>query len=206
MRVKLCGMTRPEDAQWAERLGADAVGLIFAQSPRRVTPEQARAISDALGPLIARVGVFVDAGYDAIRSVLEQVPLDVIQLHGDESPAEVASLRKLGPRIVKSIRVRDSDSLKGLDAYDVDAFLLDAYVPGLAGGTGRTFEWSLAKELAQQHRVILAGGLTPENVPQAIVEVRPYGVDTASGIEARPGIKDRERMRQFIARVRSTDA
>lgn len=202
MRVKLCGMTRPEDARAAERYGADAIGFVFAESPRRVTAEQARTISEAVGPFVTRVGVFVDAGIEAIRRVLKEVRLDVVQLHGNETPAEAEAVRSLGVRVVKAIRVRDAGSLAGLAAYDVDAFLLDAYVPGVAGGTGRTFEWALAEEAARRYPVILAGGLTPENVAEAVAAVRPYAVDTSSGIESSPGVKDHERMREFITRAR----
>lgn len=204
IQIKLCGMTRPEDARAAEAAGADAVGFIFAPSPRQVSAAQARLISKELGPFIARVGVFVNASRDEIEAVLEQVDLDVLQLHGSETPEQIEALRPLGLRMIKSIRVRDAESLSRLDEYPVDTFLLDSYVPGVPGGTGHTFDWSLATEIARNHRIILAGGLTPDNVAEAIKIVQPFGVDTSSGIERAPGIKDHEKMEQFIARARSS--
>lgn len=204
IRIKLCGMTRPEDARIAEAAGADAVGFIFAPSPRQITAEQARQISRELGPFIARVGVFVDATQDQIAAVLERVDLDVLQLHGSETPEQVEGLRSLGRHLVKSVRVKDATSLSRLDEYPVDAILLDSYIPGVPGGTGHTFDWTLATQIAQQHRIILAGGLTPDNVAEAIKVVQPYGLDAASGVEQSPGVKDPAMMQQFIARARNS--
>jgi len=204
IQVKLCGMTRPEDARVAEAAGADAIGLIFAPSPRQVTAQQAKQISRELGPFIARVGVFVDAPLDKIAAVLDHVHLDVLQLHGSETPEEVEALRSLGRRLIKSVRVKDAASLSRLDEYPVDTFLLDSYIPGMPGGTGHTFDWSLATEIARRHRIILAGGLTPDNVANAIQAVRPFGLDAASGVETSPGVKDPGKMQQFIARARSS--
>lgn len=203
-RIKICGLTRVEDAVAADRLGADAIGLIFAPSPRRVSLETAHEIDGALSPWITRVGVFVDASFEEIASVLSYVPLDVVQLHGNEPPDFVREARRrLGVRIVKGIRVRDASVLKSLQQYEVDAFLLDTYVPGIAGGTGETFDWALAIPLAKRYPVILAGGLTPDNVAEAIGAVHPHGVDVSSGVESEPGIKDPNRMEEFVTRVRS---
>ncbi len=204
IQIKLCGMTRPEDARAAEAAGANAVGFIFAPSPRQITAEQARRISKELGPFISRVGVFVNATRDEIAAVLDQVDLDVLQLHGSETPEQVEALLPLGRRVIKSIRVKDAESLARLDEYPVDTFLLDSYVPGVPGGTGHIFDWSLATEIARKRRIILAGGLTPDNVAEAIKVVQPFGVDTSSGVEESPGVKDHEKMQQFIARARSS--
>lgn len=206
-RVKVCGITRPEDAEAADRAGADAVGLIFAPSPRRIDLRQATAIERVLSPWIVRVGVFVDAGLAAMDRAIAAARLDVLQLHGSETPEFVRKVREeFGLRIVKSVRVGDGLDLVRLDEYEVDAFLFDTYVPGRAGGTGKTFDWNLAVPWARRVRLILAGGLTPENVGEAVRRVRPYGVDVASGVEREPGVKDHTKMQRFIANVRQMEA
>ncbi|NLN27781.1 MAG: phosphoribosylanthranilate isomerase [Firmicutes bacterium] len=206
-RVKVCGITRPEDAEAADRAGADAVGLIFAPSPRRIDLRQATAIERVLSPWIVRVGVFVDAGLAAMDRAIAAARLDVLQLHGRETPEFVRKVREeFGLRIVKSVRVGDGLDLVRLDEYEVDAFLFDTYVPGRAGGTGKTFDWDLAVPWARRVRLILAGGLTPENVGEAVRRVRPYGVDVASGVEREPGVKDHTKMQRFIANVRQMEA
>lgn len=206
-RVKVCGITRPEDAEAADRAGADAVGLIFAPSPRRIDLWQATAIERVLSPWIVRVGVFVDAGLAAMDRAIAAARLDVLQLHGRETPEFVRKVREeFGLRIVKSVRVGDGLDLVRLDEYEVDAFLFDTYVPGRAGGTGKTFDWDLAVPWARRVRLILAGGLTPENVGEAVRRVRPYGVDVASGVEREPGVKDHTKMQRFIANVRQMEA
>lgn len=206
-RVKVCGITRPEDAEAADRAGADAVGLIFAPSPRRIDLRQATAIERVLSPWIVRVGVFVDAGLAAMDRAIAAARLDVLQLHGSETPEFVRKVREeFGLRIVKSVRVGDGLDLVRLDEYEVDAFLFDTYVPGRAGGTGKTFDWDLAVPWARRVRLILAGGLTPENVGEAVRRVRPYGVDVASGVEREPGVKDHTKMQRFIANVRQMEA
>lgn len=206
-RVKVCGITRPEDAEAADRAGADAVGLIFAPSPRRIDLRQATAIERVLSPWIVRVGVFVDAGLAAMDRAIAAARLDVLQLHGSETPEFVRKVREeFGLRIVKSVRVGDGLDLVRPDEYEVDAFLFDTYVPGRAGGTGKTFDWDLAVPWARRVRLILAGGLTPENVGEAVRRVRPYGVDVASGVEREPGVKDHTKMQRFIANVRQMEA
>lgn len=206
-RVKVCGITRPEDAEAADRAGADAVGLIFAPSPRRIDLRQATAIERVLSPWIVRVGVFVDAGLAAMDRAIAAARLDVLQLHGRETPEFVRKVREeFGLRIVKSVRVGDGRDLVRLDEYEVDAFLFDTYVPGRAGGTGKTFDWDLAVPWARRVRLILAGGLTPENVGEAVRRVLPYGVDVASGVEREPGVKDHTKMQRFIANVRQMEA
>lgn len=206
-RVKVCGIARPEDAQVADRAGADAVGLIFAPSPRRVTVERAAEIDGVLSPWVARVGVFVDAALAEMERVLSRVRLDVLQLHGKESPGFVREVREaFGLRIVKAASVREAADLERLESYDVDAVLLDTYVPGQAGGTGKTFDWELALRWTDNRPLILAGGLTPDNVVDAVQRVRPYGVDVSSGVESAPGVKDHRKVKQFIARARQLEA
>ncbi|MGH8572155.1 MAG: phosphoribosylanthranilate isomerase [Gammaproteobacteria bacterium] len=200
VRVKICGITRPEDGVLAARLGADAVGLVFhAQSPRVVGVERARAIVAALPPFVTRVGLFVNAAPDAIETVLCTVPLDVLQFHGEE-PAE--DCRCYGRPYIKAIRMRRNVDLRGFAVayHDAGALLLDAFVEGIEGGTGQRFDWSrVPRDLPKP--VILAGGLTPDNVTQALAAVSPYAVDVSGGVEREKGVKDEDKMRRFISGV-----
>jgi len=199
VRVKICGLTCLEDALTAARLGADALGFVLAPSPRRVSPEQVREIVKALPPLVLTVGVFVDEKPDRIKEVKNFCGLDAIQLHGEESEEFVAAL---GGRVIKALKVNGPLS-SWVGAYPAAALLLDAYRPGRAGGTGRTFDWDLAVDLARQRPIILAGGLTPENVVQAVAAVRPYAVDVSSGVEIEPGRKNYEKLENFIHRAKA---
>ncbi|MBN8249482.1 MAG: phosphoribosylanthranilate isomerase [Verrucomicrobia bacterium] len=203
-RVKICGITRAEDARIAVDAGADALGFVFApESPRRVTPETAAMLVDGLPPFVARVALFVDARPDAVRSVLERARLDTVQFHGDESP-EVCRAFRDRFRVIKALRVRGPETLEAVAAYrgSVDAILLDAWVPGVAGGTGARFDWNLAVAAGQSGLpVVLAGGLNPGNVAGAIEQVRPFAVDVSSGVEASPGHKDPARLRAFLEAV-----
>jgi phosphoribosylanthranilate isomerase len=195
--VKICGITNPEDALAAVHAGAHALGFVFAPSPRRVTPEQAAEIIAALPPFVLTVGVFVDQ--DA-AGVLARCPLDVVQFHGEEPPDAMAELS--GARRIKAFRVAAPEDLELMAEYQqvADAFLLDARVPGTAGGTGRTFPWHLAREARRFGRpIILAGGLTPENVQTAIEIGCPDAVDVSSHVETSPGRKDPDRVRRFVA-------
>lgn len=196
VRVKICGITSGEDALHAAASGADALGFVFYdKSPRCVTPAQARTIIAALPPLVTSVGLFVNETPEKIRATAEQCGLDVIQLHGDEDPD---ACHYPPHRVVKALRVRDAQSLAGHGAFQVSALLLDAWVPESYGGTGHLGDWELAKTVARQRRVILAGGLTPENVADAVRQVHPYGVDVSSGVERAPGKKDPEKVARFI--------
>ncbi len=197
MCVKICGITNLEDARMAVKAGAHALGFIFASSPRQVTPEQAAAIIAGLPPFVHTVGVFVDQD---VAGVLAVCPLDAVQFHGDEPPDVVAS--HTGVRRIKAFRVGCNADLDALPAYCsvADAFLLDARVPGMAGGTGQTFPWRLAAEARRFGRpIILSGGLTPENVATAIAEGRPDAVDVSSQVEWAPGRKDPDRVRRFVS-------
>lgn len=196
VRVKICGITNQEDALHAVSCGADALGFVlYPGSPRCVTPTQVRAMSEALPPFVIRVGLFVNETPERIRAIAGECGLDVLQLHGDESPQDCL----LPPyRVIKGVRPRSVDDLGRLAAYPVAALLVDAAVPGQFGGTGQRADWQLAAQLAATRRVILAGGLTPVNVSAAVQAVRPYGVDVSSGVEQAPGRKDPQLVAQFI--------
>lgn len=201
VRIKICGITNLEDALLAAELGADALGFIFyPKSPRQVDPEAARAIIAQLPPFVAAVGVFVDEEAAVVRDLAARVGLDWVQLHGQESPEYC---RDLGCKVIKGFRIRDEKSLLELAPYRdaVQAFLLDTYKKGHVGGTGESFDWRLARAARKYGRIILAGGLTPQNVAQAIATVQPDAVDAASGTEASPGKKDPARLRAFFEAI-----
>ena len=198
VRVKICGITNLEDALLAAELGADALGFIFyAKSPRHVAPETARAIIAQLPPFVAAVGVFVDEAAAVVQELAGRVGLDWVQLHGQESPEYC---RNLGRKVIKGFRIQDEDSLRRLADYQgaAQALLLDTYKKGQVGGTGEIFDWHLARKAKKYGRIILAGGLTPENVAQAIATAGPAAVDAASGTEAAPGKKDPAKLRAFF--------
>jgi len=200
-RVKICGVTRREDALEAAHQGADAIGLVFfARSPRAVQPDQARGIIAGLPPFVTVVGLFVDERPAGVRQVLDALRIDLLQFHGDESPAQCASF---GKPFIKAVRMRCGIDLEQVcERYrDAAALLVDTYRPGKAGGTGEVFDWSLIPPRLA-HRVILAGGLNPENVEQAVRRVRPYAVDVSGGVESSKGIKDRRKIAAFLRGVR----
>jgi phosphoribosylanthranilate isomerase len=199
-RVKICGITRPEDARAAAELGADAIGLVFyAPSPRAVTIEQAQAVCATLPPFVTRVGLFVNALREEIQQVLNAVPLDLLQFHGDETATDCEGFER---PYIKALRMAaDMDVVSELKAFSsATGILLDSYQVGVPGGTGQTFNWSrVPVQMAQP--IILAGGLTPDNVAMAIEQVRPYAVDVSGGVEAAKGIKDRNKMMAFLNEV-----
>lgn len=199
-RVKICGITRVEDAQAAVAAGADALGLVFAEaSPRCVTPEQARTLAAALPPFITVVGLFVDMPATRIRDILGQVPLNLLQFHGNEAPQDC---QQFGRPYIRAIRMAPGVDLavEARRYAQAAGLLLDAYNPQVAGGTGETFDWvRVPRDLDKP--VILAGGLTPENVGRAINAVRPYAVDVSSGVEQSKGIKDAAKIAAFIRSV-----
>lgn len=199
LRIKICGITCVEDALAAVDAGADALGFVFAPSPRSICPETAAAIIRALPPFITTVGLVVNQ--DPLP-ILTRCPLDVVQFHGDESPEKIAACPR---RAIKAFRVRSAAELVPAGAYvAAAALLLDAWVPGKAGGTGHRFDWQLAEEARGLNRpLIIAGGLTPENVGECVRRIRPYGVDVSSGVESAPGRKDQDLLRAFVAAARS---
>ncbi len=195
-RVKVCGTTRLKDALLAVECGADAIGFIFyKKSPRYVSAKVAGEICSKLPPFVHRVGVFVNEAADKINRIVDRCGLDAVQLHGDESPA---FCKKIKCRVIKVVRVKDTSSLKEMSRYSVDAFLLDTYKENQWGGTGNVFDWKLAARAKKYGPVILAGGLNPRNVKEAIQKVRPYGVDVSSGVEQSPGKKDPKKVKAFL--------
>jgi len=214
-RVKICGITRPEWARLAAEAGADAIGLIFAPSPRRVDAATAEAIIEALPPWVAAVGVFVDAPLAEVRDLAERLHLAAVQLHGAEPPEAPAGLRPL--KVIKAVPLGAEGDLEAVRRWHAaaraagrtpDAYLVDAPpAGGRRGGTGRGADWRLARRLRDEMPVpvILAGGLGPDNVAEAVRTVRPWGVDTSSGTEAAPGEKSPEKVRAFVEAVRAAD-
>ncbi len=196
VRVKVCGLTRVEDALTAERLGAWALGFVFAPSKRRVTPEQAAAIGARLGPFVARVGVFVDAPPDEVLAVAERARLSAVQLHGDEPPEWAEALRRRLP-VIKAVRLAGPPD-PALAAYPADALLVDGPRPG----SGEAYDWGWIEPLADHPRLIVAGGLSPERLPGLFARVCPYAVDVSSGVESAPGAKDPARLAAFLQAAR----
>ena len=202
VRVKICGITRLEDALFAAQAGADALGFVFYEkSPRYISSEQAATICRALPPFVTRVGLLVDASVEFVQSVLQAVPLDLLQFHGNETPAFCAQFDK---PYMKAVRVQPTTNLLkyAADFAAASALLLDAYVPGLPGGTGEAFDWQLIPKKFPMP-VVLSGGLTPQNVRDAIQQTRPWAVDVSSGVESAKGIKDQSRIAQFIANAKA---
>ncbi len=196
MRIKICGITNSEDAQAAVEYGADALGFLFSKSPRQVTKEQSRDIVKNLPPFISPVGVFVDEQIDTLKEICDFCAIRTVQLHGSESPLYLNDLK--GYKIIKAFRVKEEDELKPLANYKPHAFLLDSFVKGVMGGTGVSFNWEIARQAHKYGTIILSGGLTPENVKEAIQMVKPYAVDVSSGVESSPGKKDKTLMKRFI--------
>ncbi|MCJ9674142.1 MULTISPECIES: phosphoribosylanthranilate isomerase [unclassified Neorhizobium] len=201
LRVKVCGITRQEDAFAAVRAGADAIGLQFyGKSTRHVTPEQGRSIRKQLPPFLSVVGVFVNAEREEILRTVQCCRLDYIQLHGDEGPEYFVDMPA---KTIKVVRVGGAEDLKGLERYSADALLLDAKVGNQYGGTGQCFDWSLLNGLTTSVPLILAGGLRPGNIEKAVRDANPQAVDVSSGVESAPAVKSYEKMRLFIEKARS---
>jgi phosphoribosylanthranilate isomerase len=198
-RVKVCGITRAIDALRAAEFGADALGFLFyPKSPRYIPPEKAAEIIRRLPPFVATVGVFVDATAREIRSAVRTCRLSAVQLHGRESPA---FCREMPVKVIKGFRVKGNRLPPGISRYAVDALLLDTFRAGVAGGTGEVFDWQVARRAGRYGKIILAGGLNPGNVREAVVTVRPFAVDVSSGVEAAPGKKDPALLRDFFRQV-----
>ncbi len=214
-KVKICGLKRPKDALLAAKLGADFLGLIFSPKSLRVlTAKEAEKISQALldyrkrsGKPIKLVGLFVDQPLAEVNAAIKKYGLDVVQLHGNESPAYCAKI--VGAKVIKGFHMRSRQSLKAMRRYavgeagkEVWAFLLDSYTKGVSGGTGKQFDWELAKQVKQFHKpIFLAGGINAENVKVAIKAVKPYAVDLCSAVESAPGIKQQQKLINFFERI-----
>lgn len=195
VRIKICGIINLEDALMAVEAGADALGFVFfTGSSRYISPDQAAAIIRLLPPFVQTVGLFVNEELAIVNSVADQCGLDLIQLHGEESPDYCATVTR---RVIKAFRVKDESSLDDMPNYRVAGYLLDAWSPVAHGGTGTVFNWDIAAQAAASHTIILAGGLSPENVAGAIAAVQPYAVDVSSGVEATPGKKDARKVNAF---------
>ena len=204
VRSKICGITRIDDALAAVAAGADAIGFVFyAKSPRAVTAAQARAIIAALPPFVTTVGLFVNASTCELNETLDAVPLDLLQFHGDETPEQCEGYHR---PYIKALRVKAGDDIAAACAAYASAsgILLDTYVEGVPGGTGQAFYWSLIPQ-GLSKPIILAGGLSVQNVAQAIAQVQPYAVDVSGGVEKSKGIKDQDKIRAFMQAVRATN-
>ena len=205
-RIKICGITGLDDAKRAVEVGAWALGLIlFEGSPRRCALPDAERITATLRRQAEICGVFVNAPLDEVTGIADGIGLTLVQLHGDEGPSYCAEVaRRTGAKVIKAARVRGGADINALEAFHTDFHLLDAHQPGQYGGTGATFDWELVNRRRTDTPFILSGGLNPDNVADAIAATHPFAVDTASGTEARPGIKDPEKLRAFAAAVAAT--
>jgi phosphoribosylanthranilate isomerase len=204
-RIKVCGITCQEDARMAVAAGVDGLGFIFVeQSPRLIEPDMVRAITEELPPFVDRVGVFLDEEIDVIKEIVHYCHLTLVQLHGSESPEYC---RKISSQVIKAFSIRTESDSEELAAYAdaASGFLLDTYHKDMAGGTGKAFDWKLVEQVKPPGPVILAGGLTPENVGEAIRQVKPFAVDVNSGVEYQPGRKDSDKLKNFAHEVRKAD-
>lgn len=199
VRVKICGITCPEDALFAAAVGADALGFVFAPSPRRLTFDEAFEITRSLPPFVQTVGVFADADIEDVIFFKNRLGLDLIQLCGEEDDDYI---RCLGSRVIKAVHVTNGHKPQ-IHVHTSATVLLDTACGILKGGTGKPFDWDLAADTAVQRPVILAGGLTPENVAAAVTKVKPYAVDVSSGVETKPGRKDHDKIKSFIHRAKT---
>jgi len=200
MKVKICGITNIDDALYAAELGADALGFIFVKSsPRYIAPKAARKIIQELPPFIVPVGIFIDVPQEEIIGVIEQTGIRCVQLHGNETPKQLAGFPV---PVYKSFRVDSSFNPDILRRYKGSAYLLDTKIPGELGGTGQTFDWRIAVKAKEYGRIILAGGLNPANVLEAIQKVQPYAIDVNSGVESAPGKKDKNKLEQLFKTIR----
>ncbi|MBI1977639.1 MAG: phosphoribosylanthranilate isomerase [Candidatus Omnitrophica bacterium] len=202
-KVKICGNTNAQDAIHAKELGADYLGFIFCESKRKITINQAKEIMDAVGAFDQFVGVFANQPKEEVESVAKELGLKWLQIHGDETSRYCQYLMEKNFRVIKTFRIKDAMSLKRIGEYDVSGFLFDTYSRDQLGGSGKSFDWSIIEDKPYVHeKLFLAGGLTIQNVEEAIKKVKPYAVDVASGVEKSPGIKDFNLLEQFIATVK----
>ncbi len=201
-KIKICGITNLDDALAALKLGVDALGFVFAESPRKVTPDKVGKIISEIAVPVLKVGVFVNENIEKIQQIFERYDLDYVQLSGNENKDYV---ERLVLPSIKVFKVKDQSVLKEIPQYDLNLFMLETFNDGQYGGTGNIFNWDIAKEAKIFGRVILSGGLTPENVFSALQQAEPYGVDVSSGVEESPGKKDKKKLEQFVKEVRRWD-
>lgn len=202
VKVKICGITNLKDAEAAIAAGADALGFVFAKSPRNIKPKDAAKIIDKLPPFVNTVAVFADTPAATVEKTVRQCRIDTLQFHGNESPAYCRYFMK-AHKVIKAFRIKGKNSLKAIKKYKVDGYLLDAFIEGVKGGTGKTFDLKFAKYAKKSvSPVILSGGLNPENVAGALNSVMPYAVDVSSGVEKIPGKKDHKLIRKFMKAVK----
>jgi phosphoribosylanthranilate isomerase len=200
VRVKICGITNLDDALMAVDAGADALGFVFYdKSPRNINPMTAAAIIAKLPPFIQTVGLFVNEEVEQINWTADYCGLDIVQLHGDETPEDCLEVNR---RVIKAFRMKNIVSIDPLKKFQVSGYLLDAWSPDAFGGTGKTFNWEMAAAARQYGRIILAGGLCTDNILEALKAVQPYGVDVSSGVESATGKKDRKKMKDFVRRAK----
>ncbi|PCI25813.1 MAG: phosphoribosylanthranilate isomerase [SAR324 cluster bacterium] len=202
VKIKVCGLTQKEQALEIASMGVDALGFIlYPPSPRYIEPERIKPILEALPPLVKTVGVFVDEAVEEVVRISQQTGLDLVQLHGKETPAYCRELTRQGVSWIKAFRVKEELDQELLAAYQCPSFLLDAWSKQGYGGTGETFNWDLAKPAVEKFQILLAGGITPENVQAAIHQIQPYGIDLSSGVELSPGIKSMPKIRQLLSNI-----
>lgn len=197
-RIKICGITNLDDAKKVAELGAHAIGFVFADSPRKIEPSVARDISNMLPPLISKIGVFVNEEIKTIKEIYDYCFLDAVQLHGDE---DLRYIDSLSIPFIKAFKVSGNEVIKQIEEFGLSYFLLDSFDKKLSGGTGNKFDWQIAKDAAKYGKIILSGGLNPENIKEALETVNPYAVDISSGVEKSPGIKDYQKMESVINEV-----
>lgn len=201
-KIKICGITNLDDALAALKLGVDALGFVFAESPRKVAPDKVGKIISEIAVPVLKVGVFVNENIEKIQQIFERYDLDYVQLSGNENKDYV---ERLVLPSIKVFKVKDQSVLKEIPQYDLNLFMLETFNDSQYGGTGNIFNWDIAKEAKIFGRVILSGGLTPENVFSALQQAEPYGVDVSSGVEESPGKKDKKKLEQFVKEVRRWD-
>jgi len=197
-RIKICGITNLDDAKKVVELGAHAIGFVFADSPRKIEPLFAREISQAIPPFISKIGVFVNEEIKTIKEIYDNCFLDAVQLHGNEDSQYISAL---SIPCIKAFKVSGNEVIKQIEEFSLPYFLLDSFDKKLSGGTGQSFDWQIAKDAAKYGKIILSGGLNPENIKEALETVNPYAVDISSGVEKSPGKKDVKKMESVINEV-----
>jgi len=201
-RIKICGITNRADAEKAAEMGASAIGFVFADSPRRIKPPVAREISQALPPFISKIGVFVNEDISTIKELYEYCRLDAVQLHGDE---HIEYIKSLTVPFIKAFKVNGKEVIRRIEEFGLRYFLLDTFDKNLSGGTGKSFNWQIANRASRFGKIILSGGLNPDNIREALEIVNPYAVDISSGVEKSPGLKDYQKMETLINKVQLWD-